>query len=389
MTAPENPPPEGGRASRRRPAATALLWVATLGLYWPVWLWRTYRALRQTGAETTRLSPRRAAGLAVIPGVNLLWTALLSVDLPRAVRRARSREAAGAVPDTELLTILLLTPVAAGVALAIALGLSPVLAVLLAGYLAWPFELPAAIVTERALGDLQPEWKPHERRRDVVGAIAAGTAIVSAAVIVVITSGNEASQPATPPQQRSVSDVSDIAVTRDALWVTNTTRGTLLKLDPATHEPVAPPIKIGRQPIDVGAREDGVWVANYESGTVVRVDPAANQLTGPIATGDGPFGIAVTPAAVWVTNQVDRTVAQSTREPTSAPAARCASGAGRVASRSERGRCGWRPARARACPASICRRAPGVLARSGWGGSAMTSPWRADPFGRRIHTSRP
>ena len=31
---------------------------------------------------------------------------------------------------------------------------------------------------------------------------------------------------------------------------------------------------------------------------------------GPIETGDGPFGIAVTPAAVWVTNQVDRTVAQ-------------------------------------------------------------------------------
>ena len=68
------------------------------------------------------------------------------MDLPRAVRRARSREAAGAAPDTELLTILLLTPVAAGVALAIVLGLSPVLAVLLAGYLAWPFELPAAIV---------------------------------------------------------------------------------------------------------------------------------------------------------------------------------------------------------------------------------------------------
>ena len=176
MTAPGNPPPEGGRAPRRQPLATALLWVATLGLYWPVWLWRTYRALRQTGGEATRLSAGRAAGLAAIPGLNLLWTALLSVDLPRAVRRSRSREAAGAVPDTELLTILLLTPVAAGVALAILLGLSPVLAVLLAGYLAWPFELPAAIVTERALGDLQPEWKPHERRRDVVGAIAAGTA---------------------------------------------------------------------------------------------------------------------------------------------------------------------------------------------------------------------
>ena len=60
MTAPVNPPPKGGRGSRRRPLATALLWIATLGLYWPVWLWRTYRTLRAEGASGDQASRRDA-----------------------------------------------------------------------------------------------------------------------------------------------------------------------------------------------------------------------------------------------------------------------------------------------------------------------------------------
>jgi YVTN family beta-propeller protein len=306
MTAPVNPPPKGGRGSRRRPLATALLWIASLGLYWPVWLWRIYRTLHAEERAATGVTPRRAAGLAAIPGLNLLWTAFLAVDLPRAVRRVRHGKAGDAGPDTELLAILLVAPAAAGVALAFVLGLSPLLAILLAGYLAWAFELPAAITVERALGELQPTWETHERRRDIVGAITAGA--VCALAIVLITGGEDETRPVPQAKPRAFPDVSDIAVTNDALWITNTVRGTLLKLDPRTRERLSPPIRIGRQPIDVGAREDGVWVANYESGTVVRVDPAANQLTGPIETGRGPFGIAVTRNAVWVTNQVERTV---------------------------------------------------------------------------------
>ena len=164
--------------------------------------------------------------------------------------------------------------------------------------------------------------------------------------------------------------------------------GTLLKLDPRTHEPVAPPIRIGRQPIDMGAREDGVWVANFESGTVVRVDPAANQLTGPIETGEGPFGIAVTPAAVWVTNQVERTVARIDPQTNKRTGRPVRVGRDRAASQSEREPYGWRQARARACRASIRHHALGEPARSGSGGSARTSPWRAVTYGSRTRTSR-
>src|SRR5512134_1764985 len=153
MSAPENLPAGGPRGSDAGVRPTVLAWLLSLGLYWPVWLWRTYSALR--GAPgATRVSPRRAAALAVLPAVNLVWTVLLSVDLPRAVRRARSG-AGGEQPDTEMLTILLLAPLAAGVALGLVLGLSPPLAVLAAGYLAWPFEILGAVATERAMNGLR------------------------------------------------------------------------------------------------------------------------------------------------------------------------------------------------------------------------------------------
>ena len=306
MTGHEIPPVGGARGPRRRPRSTALIWVATLGLYWPVWLARTYRALREHDPAATSVSPARAALATAVPALNLLWIAYLAVDLPRAVRRTLSRSP-GATPDTEPLAILLLAPLAAGVGLALALGLSPLWAVLLGGFLAWPFELPAAIAVERALGALAPSWDGHRRRRDIAGAGAVAVAALIALAVVIATGGDDdASTPKAKPI--TFSDVSDIAATKDALWVTNTARGTVMKLDPETRRNLSPPIRVGRQPIDIGAREDGVWVGNYEGGNVVRIDPAANQLTGPIETGRGPFGIAVTPNAVWVSNQVERTV---------------------------------------------------------------------------------
>jgi len=183
MSAPENLPAGGPRGSEPGVRPTVLAWVLSLGLYWPVWLWRSYSTLRRVPGAT-RVSPGRAAALAVLPAVNLLWTVLVSVDLPRAVRRARSRDA-GEPPDTEMLTILLLAPLAAGFALALALGLSPLPAVLAAGYLAWPFELLGAIATERAMGALRPALAPRQRRRHVTGALAAGAVAVAAVAVAV------------------------------------------------------------------------------------------------------------------------------------------------------------------------------------------------------------
>jgi YVTN family beta-propeller protein len=282
-------------SGKRSPLYVVLLFAATLGAYWPVRLFGLYAELAKAAPRPTKLTPRAALLLAVVPVVNLVAPAYLAIDLPRAIRRVSAR-------DTEVLSILLLLPAAAGVATAILLGLSLPLVLLVAGYLAWIFNLPAALVLERVV----PGAAPSRRRK---AAIAFGTAVAVLAVggVVLAGAGDDESDTAARPAQQT-SEVSDIAVTPEALWVTNTVRGTVLKLDKRTRQPLAPPIRVGLEPLDIAAGDGAVWVANYRSGTVLRIDPASNQLTGPIKTGRGPFGIDVGLGAVWVANQVERTV---------------------------------------------------------------------------------
>ena len=110
----------------RSPLYLILLFAATLGAYWPIRLFGIYAELTQATPRPTRLTPRTAVLLAVVPFVNLVGPAYLAIDLPRAIRRVSAR-------DTEVLSILLLLPVAGGVATAILLGLSLPLVLLLAG----------------------------------------------------------------------------------------------------------------------------------------------------------------------------------------------------------------------------------------------------------------
>ena len=301
----QDPSPRGGR---RGPLHIAALFVVTLGAYWLVWLGHVYAELGRRAPRPTRFGPAPVLALELVPFLNLVWPAFLAVDLPRAIRRLGAGHSSA--PDTEILSILMLLPVLGGVGIAVALGLSMPLTLLVAGYLAWPLELPAVLAMQRAL-IRSPGGSAAAARggREVSLSIALSIAIVAALVATIaIGGGDEGSAPASQAQQ--VTEVSDIAATRDALWITNTVRGTVLKLDPRTRRPLAPPIRVGRQPLDIAAGEGGVWVANYQSGTVIRIDPASNQLTGPIRTGRGPFGVTTGDGAVWVSNQVERTVAR-------------------------------------------------------------------------------
>ena len=277
----------------RTPLYLILMFALTLGAYWPIRLYVLYGELGRGGSPVTRLTARAAVLMAVLPLVNLVAPAYFAIDLPRGIRRVSAR-------DTEVLSILLLLPVAGGVAVAILLGLSLPLVLLLAGYFAWIFHLPAALALERVL--------PVARRGETAAAIGTAVAVLAAGAIVLATAGDDAQdtpRAATPP----AAEVSDIAVTPEALWITNTVRGTVLKLDRRTRKRLAPPIRVGLEPLDIAAGAGAVWVANYQSSSVLRIDPASNQLTGPIRTGRGPFGIDVGRGAVWVSNQVERTVA--------------------------------------------------------------------------------
>jgi YVTN family beta-propeller protein len=306
MTAARAPSEEHLAAGEERsPLRVIALFAVTLGAYWLIWLRGVYTSLARLSPRPTRASATPVVLLELLPVVNLAWTAFVAVDLPRAIRRLGSGQ--GDAPDTEVLSILVLLPVLGGAGIALALGLSAPLTLLVAGYLAWPLELPATLALQRALartagGRRAAAHEPWEVPLAVAVALVLGGALAAT-----IALGGDEDGTAPPPAQQ-VTEVSDIAVTREALWVTNNVRGTVLKLDRRTRRPLAPPIRVGRKPLDIAAGHEAVWVVNYQSGTVLRIDPVSNQLTGPIRTGRGPFGVAVEEGAVWVSNQVERTV---------------------------------------------------------------------------------
>jgi YVTN family beta-propeller protein len=300
------------RGERRGTGRAALLFVITLGAYWIVWVTRVYAGLRSRSPAPTRLTPPTAAVLLLLPLVNVAFEAFLALDLPRAVRRARAPGASGPSVETEPLTVLLLAAPFGAIALAIAIGLSP----LVVGYLAWPFELPAMLTVQRVLNRQTRDEVAAGRRvhrepsrvldGETVASLLLALAIAGALAVSLAGGGEEdkGSNARPAPQEQ----FSDIAISPGGLWITRIDKGTLQRLDPRDGHPVGLPIKVGRSPYDVTSGYGAIWVANYRSDTVSRIDPATGHAAAPIEVGRGPFGITVGLGSVWVTDQVDRRI---------------------------------------------------------------------------------
>jgi streptogramin lyase len=106
-------------------------------------------------------------------------------------------------------------------------------------------------------------------------------------------------------------DVVDVAVGRDAVWVTNGAKGTVTRVDPVTDRLLEPGISTGRFPtaVAVGARD--VWVVNSGDGTLARVDPRENLVVGRrVPVGRDPQDVAVGFGRVWVANRGDGTISR-------------------------------------------------------------------------------
>jgi DNA-binding beta-propeller fold protein YncE len=111
-----------------------------------------------------------------------------------------------------------------------------------------------------------------------------------------------------------------IAVGRGALWAASIAPGDLgtpgedvvTRLDLATGRTVAT-IKVGRAPLDLAVTPEAVWVTNSGGGgdSVARIDPQTNRLAGrPVRTGASPQSLAVGGGSLWVANHDERTVAR-------------------------------------------------------------------------------
>jgi YVTN family beta-propeller protein len=86
------------------------------------------------------------------------------------------------------------------------------------------------------------------------------------------------------------------------LWVTVSSDGTLVRLDPKDGSVVAT-IPVGRVPRFLAVGSGGAWVMNQLDATVSHVDPKTNQVVATITVGSGGIeggDIAVGGGSVWV-----------------------------------------------------------------------------------------
>jgi YVTN family beta-propeller protein len=106
-------------------------------------------------------------------------------------------------------------------------------------------------------------------------------------------------------------DAVDVAVGRDAVWVSNGARGTVTRVDPVTDRVLGPPIRTGRFPTAIATGSHDVWVVNSGDGTLARVDPREHLVVGRrVPVGRDPQDVAIGFGSVWVANRGDGTLSR-------------------------------------------------------------------------------
>jgi streptogramin lyase len=94
----------------------------------------------------------------------------------------------------------------------------------------------------------------------------------------------------------------DIAVGDRAVWATNFTDDTIVRIDPGT-DTIIGTVRVGRIPTSIAVGNGSVWVASQRDGTIIRVDPTTTDLQ-TIDVGGTATDLAVGEGAVWVTVNV-------------------------------------------------------------------------------------
>jgi DNA-binding beta-propeller fold protein YncE len=103
-----------------------------------------------------------------------------------------------------------------------------------------------------------------------------------------------------------VGDPTDIAVTRDWLWVADHSRNEVLRVDPVTGSIEGDAVAVDSELTAIAADEDGVWALSRNEtthvGKVTRIDPETLDKVGKSIDVDGhPQEIAIETGRVWVT----------------------------------------------------------------------------------------
>jgi streptogramin lyase len=95
-----------------------------------------------------------------------------------------------------------------------------------------------------------------------------------------------------------------LAVSADALWVTDWDTGQVYKVDPTTLKGTVIKIPTAGALKGVLATSDAIWIADTHAGTVIRLDPRTNKVIKTITVGpagnSGPNWLASGLGSIWV-----------------------------------------------------------------------------------------
>ena len=97
-------------------------------------------------------------------------------------------------------------------------------------------------------------------------------------------------------------EVTDLAASDDAVWVTHKDEGMVSRIDPAMYVVVAT-FETGAGAHDLAIDEHGVWITNYQANTVSRVDPATNTIVATIEGVGSGVGITVGDGGIFASRR--------------------------------------------------------------------------------------
>jgi DNA-binding beta-propeller fold protein YncE len=89
------------------------------------------------------------------------------------------------------------------------------------------------------------------------------------------------------------------------IWVALLGTGAVVAVDPATKQVAARIDHVGPQLWDLKAGFGAIWVVDRSARTVLRIDPTKATIIARVPVGPEPGGLAVMPAGVWVSDDID------------------------------------------------------------------------------------
>ena len=101
-----------------------------------------------------------------------------------------------------------------------------------------------------------------------------------------------------------VTDYSQIAVGAGAVWVSDSGKSNVYRVDPRTDRVVAT-VHVGGSPVNIAAGAGGVWVDDDSSGCLDKISPLTDRLVARIKLPDSAGPVAVAGGSVWMIETLD------------------------------------------------------------------------------------